>query len=199
MPIRPAAAVLAVLLSACDSGSPDTGTCTWQCPVAIPRDKCVGAPKLGTTTACAVGDPLPARVLTDCCGRRIPLIDVVCGARATVIELGAGWCKECRESAPQLGRWATDYGPRGLAVVSVLKETDSAGSPATASFCACWGADYDATHTVVIDPSDVITTACSGGSLPTTLVVDEDGTIRARVTGARLTEVETAFSELLAP
>lgn len=191
--------ILCLWLLGCGSAPDEGGVCTYTCPSRTSPTACVGEAALGAGASCDVGDRLPGRVLTDCCGRLLPLADVVCEARAVVVEFGAGWCTECRESAPQFGAWSREYAARGLRIVSVLKETDAAGSPATRDFCKCWGADYQADYTLVIDPADTLTTACSAGSLPTTLVVDSDGVIRGRYTGSSLDAIQAGFTEFLSP
>lgn len=188
-----------VSLAGCASSAGPEGACSYACPTHVVPRACVGAASLGIGPACQVDDRLPGRVLSDCCGRLVPLADVICAAHVTVVEFGAGWCVACRESAPILSQWSAKYAARGLRVVSVLKETDTAGSAASQAFCKCWGSDYDASYTLLIDPADVLTTACSGGSLPTTLVVDSNGVVRQRFTGGALDDVEAAFTELLAP
>lgn len=197
--MRVSAIVTLVSLSACTSGEPERAlVCRWGCPALESVTTCVGAPVLGTgTSGCEVGDALPGVLLSDCCGRLTSLADLVCRDRALVIELGAGWCKECREQAPTQVAWHAEYEGQGLGVVTVLKETDSAGVSASREFCACWGEDYAVPYTLLIDPADELTTRCAP-ALPTTLVVDADGRIVSKVVGGDVAEVEASFQEVLA-
>jgi Redoxin len=145
---------------------------------------------------CGEGDSLPSAFLADCCGRLLSLADLVCRHKALVIELGAGWCQECREQAPTQVAWHSRYAGKGLGVATVLKETDAAGAPANRDFCACWGEDYGVPYTLLIDPADELTTRCAP-ALPTTLVIDADGRIVSKVVGGDLDEIETSFLEAL--
>ncbi len=169
------------------------GACDYECPVV--SGACTSQPTLATGSSCDVGDALPGRVLSNCCGRLVSLADVVCRSRATVVELGAGWCAECRKMAPDFNRWHSEHADLGL--VQVLRDTEQAGEPATREFCSCWGAELGTRFTLLIDPSDQLTTACASGGLPTTLVVSSDGRITAKITGEAPSEIEAAFSELL--
>lgn len=190
--------VTVVLLVACSSRAPDDASvCVWSCPTVQPATACVGDPVLGTGGAgCEVGDALPSALLADCCGRLASMAELVCLHRALVIELGAGWCKECREQAPTQVAWYTEYGAQGVGVVTILKETDAAGVPANRDFCACWGEDYAVPYTLLIDPADELTTRCAP-ALPTTLVVDADGRIVNKVVGGDVAEIEASFREVL--
>lgn len=187
-----------LFLVACSGGEIDVGgPCQWTCPTLPVTAVCVGDPVLDTgASGCDVGDALPGVFLADCCGRLTSMAELVCRHRALVIELGAGWCQECREQAPTQVAWHSEYAGQGLGVVTVLKETDTAGAPANREFCACWGEDYAVPYSLLIDPADELTTRCAP-ALPTTLVVDANGRIVSKVVGGDVAEIEASFQEVL--
>ena len=107
----------------------------------------------------------------DLSGREVDVL--AAPARARIVDFWASWCAPCREQLPVLDRLARTYGPRGLAVYAVAFDEDRAqvqafleGTPV--SFPVLWdkgGARLSGRFEVT--------------RLPTTVVVDADGTIRA--------------------
>src|SRR5512133_648433 len=101
-------------------------------------------------------------------------VDVLASpARARVVDFWASWCEPCREQLPGLDRLARAYGDRGLAVYGVAFDEDrtlvEAFLRATpVSFPVLWEKGGGA----IAGRFDVT-------RLPTTLVVDGDGVIRA--------------------
>jgi len=107
----------------------------------------------------------------DLSGREVDVLATP--ARVRVVDFWASWCAPCREQLPALDRLARAYGPNGLAVYAVAFDEDRAqvqaflqGTPV--SFPVLWdkgGARLSARFEVT--------------RLPTTVVVDAGGTIRA--------------------
>ncbi len=125
-------------------------------------------------------------VAPDLSGREVDVLATP--ARARVVDFWASWCEPCREQLPALERLARTYGPRGLAVYAVAFDEDRSqvqsflqGTPV--SFPVLW----DKGGARLSGRLDVT-------RLPTTVVVDAGGTIRAvhlgfdQAEGARIEE-----------
>lgn len=103
----------------------------------------------------------------------------------TVISIAAEWCGPCQEES----RLFTDtisipYAPRGVRLIQVIIQNASYGPP-DLNLCNRWVRQFNLTHNIeVIDPSGVIAPAFPSGSLPSTLILDETGTIIHREDGA---------------
>ncbi len=95
------------------------------------------------------------------------------GARATVVDLWATWCEPCREQLPFLARLAAEYRARGVEVYAVSFDEDRA---AVEEFLARTPVNvrvlWDKGGGALAEKLDV-------ARLPTTVVVDRAGIVRA--------------------
>jgi thiol-disulfide isomerase/thioredoxin len=97
--------------------------------------------------------------------------------KVRVVDFWASWCEPCRDAMPQLDRMAAELGERGLAVYAVSFDEDRAQLAAflketPVRFPVLWdkgGDRWSARYEV--------------SRLPTTLVVDRRGVIRAVLPG----------------
>jgi thiol-disulfide isomerase/thioredoxin len=105
-----------------------------------------------------------------------------------VLNFWGSWCAPCRAEAPALGQLARQLQARGVRFVGIdiRDEPDSA-----LSFMQQFNVDYPS----ISDPSDEIAldfrSSVPPADIPTTLVIDRDGRIAARIFGA------STYSELL--
>jgi thiol-disulfide isomerase/thioredoxin len=130
----------------------------------------------------------------DLTGREVDVLAAAAPVR--VVDFWASWCEPCREQLPALERLARTYGPRGLAVYAVAFDEDRNQVQAfleqtPVSFPVLWdkgGARLSGRFEVT--------------RLPTTLVVDGAGTIRAVHLGFDAAEgarIEDEVRRLLPP
>jgi len=92
--------------------------------------------------------------------------------RVILLDFWATWCVGCIGATPRMNRLHADYGPRGFAVVSMNQEPDDLTRVREVV------RERDIRYPVLVDPGRVA--ADYGiGSLPTVVLVDVDGTIRA--------------------
>jgi hypothetical protein len=103
----------------------------------------------------------------------------------TVISIAAEWCGPCIEES----RVLTDlivrpYADRGVRVIQVLIQNAEYGPP-DLDLCNRWVTRFGLTDNIeVIDPTGVTSGAFPSGSLPSTVILDETGTIIHREDGA---------------
>jgi thiol-disulfide isomerase/thioredoxin len=154
----------------------------WAC--AGPRPSARTSPLVGRTVEVIARAPGGGEV------RAVPG-----GARLTVVDLWATWCEPCREQLPFLGRLATDLRERGLAVYAVSFDEELA---AVEEFLARSPANVQ----VLWDKGgETLSGKLDVTRLPTTLVVDGAGVVRAVHVGfdrAQGAELEREIHRLLA-
>lgn len=103
----------------------------------------------------------------------------------TVISIAAEWCGPCQEES----RVLTDlisrpYADRGVRVIQIIIQDADYGPP-DLDLCNRWVARFNLTDNIeVIDPTGVTSGAFPSGSLPSTVILDETGTIIHREDGA---------------
>ena len=123
------------------------------------------------------GDALPAITLpcfTD--GEPVQLAQL---GKPMVINLWASWCAECRDELPALQAFADEAGERVL-VLGVA--TDDPWDR------AAWaGHDFGVSYPNVFDPDATLRKALGRTSLPVTVFVAADGSIRATDVSGKLT------------
>jgi len=120
-------------------------------------------------------DPAPAFTVERLDGRPAALADW--SGQVRLLDFWATWCVGCIGATPRLNRLHAEYGPRGFSVVSLNQEPDD--RPQVAKVVR----ERDIAYPVLIDPGTVAA-AYGVGALPTVVLVDADGIIRARHTGA---------------
>jgi thiol-disulfide isomerase/thioredoxin len=94
-------------------------------------------------------------------------------AQATVVDFWATWCDPCRDQMPLLDRLYTEYRDRGVEVVAVSFDEDRAAleeflARIPVGFPVLW----DKGGAALAEKMDIT-------RLPTTLVIDRDGVVRA--------------------
>jgi hypothetical protein len=122
--------------------------------------------------------------------------------RFTVVSIAALWCVPCQEESRQLAaRISAPYADRGVRLLQVIVDGTPPGSSFTPAQCQQWVTTYGLVNTELMDPGSLIVgSSFPSGSLPSTLIVDENGLIRYREDGAtpNLVTLTTALDSLLA-
>ncbi len=136
-----------------------------------------------------LGRPAPPLEISDAAGGQPTELYQLTG-HVIVIEFFATWCGPCTASIPRLERWQTEYGARGLRVLGITDENhDTVMKHAAAHHVA-----YPLVH-----GGGVAMTAYLVPAVPTFIVIDSKGTVRAVEVGAgdSLDAIEAAFKPLL--
>lgn len=104
--------------------------------------------------------------------------------QVVLLNVWATWCTPCVREMPALQRLHEALGPRGLAVVAVSVDAESApfgGDNDVRAFVE----EFGLTFTVLRDASGRIENTFGVPGLPMTFVIDRDGRIQRKVLGAR--------------
>jgi len=131
-------------------------------------------PALTAPTAPSV--PAPAWKLRTPDGREVSSTDFA--GKVMVVNFWATWCPPCRAEIPDLIELQKKYGNEGLVIVGISLDQDGAG--VVGKFVEAKGINYP----VVLGDDAVV--AAFGGfeGIPTTFIIDRQGQIRDRLTGA---------------
>jgi peroxiredoxin len=138
-----------------------------------------------------VDKPAPTFTLTDAIGPHPASLPDLAG-HVVVLEFGATWCRFCMSTIDRLDAWQTQYRDAGLRVVWISSEP----------FETIRRLDPNdkLVFTRARDPDDKLAQTYFVPALPTLVVIDRDGTVRAAEMGAGETvdQIEDVFKKLLA-
>jgi thiol-disulfide isomerase/thioredoxin len=130
---------------------------------------------LGKFTALAAPRPAPAAQFADRAGKTVTL-DSFRG-RPVLVNFWATWCAPCIEEMPSLLRLQEKLG--GLTILAVSE--DRRGAELVDPFIAKHGVEKLA---IYLDPKNDLGHAFAIEGLPTSVLIDRDGRVRAEVEGA---------------
>jgi len=120
--------------------------------------------------------------------------------RFTVISIAAGWCGPCILESRQLtAEISIPYAPRGVRLIQIITQTEDYSAPDLA-YCDGWVETFGLINIELIDPAQVTGIYFPDNALPSTIIVDEMGTIRFRENGVSegLISLKAKLDELLA-
>ena len=99
--------------------------------------------------------------------------------RVILLNVWATWCEPCRVEMPSIERLYREFGPRGLAVVSV-----SVDDPGSEERIRDFAKEYGITFEVLHDPAQRTKTNYQVTGFPETFIIGREGTIRKKYIGA---------------
>ncbi len=125
-------------------------------------------------------------------GQKVKLSDYK--GKAVVLNFWATWCPPCKEEIPWFVDLQKQYGPEGLAILS-LDTDDDASEQDVVAFAQKMGINYP-----VMRGSDEIENLYGGvDGLPTTFYIGRDGKVLDRVKGLHSHyEIESSIKDALA-
>jgi cytochrome c biogenesis protein CcmG, thiol:disulfide interchange protein DsbE len=135
---------------------------------------CGDAPARAGTVA--VGQPAPAYTARKLDGTPVTLAEH--RDEVVMLNVWATWCKPCREEIPALDSLHREFGPRGLRIVGVSIDVIS-DTGTIAGFARDLGASYE----LWLDPDDRASSTFRALGVPSTHLVDREGTLRWRHMG----------------
>jgi thiol-disulfide isomerase/thioredoxin len=120
--------------------------------------------------------------------------------RVVLVDFWATWCAPCIASFPKLVRLHEEFGPRGLAVVSVSVDDPQEKDGPVREFLQEQNAAFDTLilDVEVIDDFMAAVSESWMGQVPAVFLYDRDGALRAMFFGAdAMEEVERAVRAML--
>lgn len=121
------------------------------------------------------GEAAAAFVLFDMKGNTVRVPEDMKG-KVAVIRFWSDSCKSCAEEMPQIEKVYKKYADKGLVILAVNIGEDKA---AVAKFVE----GINISYTVLLDPGAVVTKRYGITGLPTTFIIDRNGTIREKILG----------------
>ena len=111
------------------------------------------------------------------------------GGAVTLVDFWASWCVPCREELPVLERLRRDYGPRGVAFITVNID-ENAGEARTLV------RQLALTLPVALDGKQRVANAWRLPTMPTSFLIDKKGVVRFMHAGFRGGDEEKLQAEL---
>ena len=135
----------------------------------------------GPRRAVELGAPAPEYAAVSLAGDSVSLA----GLRGKVVLLNvwATWCAPCREEIPVLQDLHELHAPRGLEVVGV--SVDARGETETVRSFA---GDFGVTYPIWLDPDERVASLFRTIGVPSTFLIDRDGTLIWRHLGPVLAD-----------
>ena len=116
----------------------------------------------------------PTLTLTDVQGKPASLVDY--RGKVILVNNWATWCPPCKGEMPELQAYYTKHSQAGFVVVAI-----ESGEPAAE--VAAFVKQYGLTFPVWLDPQGAALEAFKNWDLPSSYVVDQDGSMRMSWTG----------------
>jgi cytochrome c biogenesis protein CcmG, thiol:disulfide interchange protein DsbE len=122
----------------------------------------------GSADAAGVGEPAPPFSLATAHGDKIALGEL--RGRVVYVDFWASWCAPCRRSFPWMNEMQKRYGDRGLTIVGINVDRRRADAEQFLQ-------SNVATFAVVFDEGGATPLAYSVKGMPTSYLVDAQGTV----------------------
>ena len=132
-----------------------------------------------------VGQPAPAYAATSMQGQPVSLAELK--GKVVLMNVWATWCGPCRKEIPELRALHSAYKDKGVEIIGVSVDSDGSDD-AIRDFLKEFKMDY----TIWRDPNETVQATFRMAGVPTTFVIDKQGVLRWRSTGA----IEPADSTL---
>ena len=123
-----------------------------------------------------IGAPVPEYAATSLVGDSVSLAAL--HGKVVLLNVWATWCHPCRDEIPELQAIHERYAARGLELVGISVDTESADDAIHAFM-----RDFRMTYPVWRDPAERVSAQFHIVGVPATFLIDRDGVLRWRKTG----------------
>ena len=124
-----------------------------------------------------VGQPAPRYSATSLAGDSVSLASL--RGKVVLMNVWATWCGPCRKEIPELRAIHSAYKDRGLELIGVSVDADGSDD-AIRGFLKDFKMDY----AIWRDPNESVTALFKMAGVPATFLVDREGVLRWKATGA---------------
>lgn len=123
-----------------------------------------------------IGAPVPAYAAASLAGDSVSLAAL--RGKVVLLNVWATWCHPCRDEIPELQALHERYAARGLELVGVSVDAESADDAIRAFMH-----DFRMTYPVWRDPGERVSAQFHVVGVPATFLIDREGVLRWRKTG----------------
>ncbi len=116
--------------------------------------------------------------------------DVLGAGRVTVVDFGATWCPPCRAEMPDLVKLQREYGKDGLQIIGVTYQ------PERREHVRKFTRRLKVNYPIVLGTRETKAAFSPDETLPLTIIIDREGTIRGTIAGMLL---PAEFNEQIKP
>jgi cytochrome c biogenesis protein CcmG/thiol:disulfide interchange protein DsbE len=129
-----------------------------------------------SATRVDIGAPVPAYAAVSLAGDSVSLAAL--RGKVVLLNVWATWCHPCRDEIPELQAIHERYAARGLELVGISVDTESADDAIRAFM-----RDFRMTYPVWRDPAERVSAQFHIVGVPATFLIDREGVLRWRKTG----------------
>ncbi len=135
----------------------------------------------------SVGAPAPDFTLENRAGGTVSLSDL--RGEVVLLNFWATWCPPCREEMPLLDQIYSRYEALGFTLLGVNVEQDS-------RLADRFLADVPVSFPILLDPKEQVSQLYRVPAMPTTVIIDRQGTVRYIHHGFRAGDEEKVHNEV---
>ncbi len=144
---------------------------------------------LMSTAAVAVetGAPAPGFTASTFDNKQISLADY--RGKVVFVDFWASWCSPCRQSLPMYDKLAGEFAPTDFVVIAVNVDEEAGDAKKFLT-------DHPVKYTIVQNPQGDIPKAFGLSGMPSSYLIDRDGTVRQRYVGFEPTDIAALKTEI---
>lgn len=142
------------------------------------------------------GTTTPTYAATSLDGDTVSLADY--RGQVVLLNVWATWCRPCVQEMPALERLHDALGAEGLTVLAVSVDAPAPGLEDPNEAVRAFASQLGLTFPILVDASGRIEGTFRVSGLPSTFVIDREGTLRQRILGPRPWDQPETISEIRA-